>query len=214
MGATGPSLFSDDLACDVRAEFRELVGNGATPEEATQRLISHLGKDPTAIDYNDDDPVFWLALAATQWSTGRLLPNIKQLALDIIAAGADIHRWEEDAGPKLAAKRRAVLAKLRDQLISPQPAPKKLPRIYRHRTDWEVGHAIAYRLPSGRSIIFRIILIDDNGKSRTPIADIADWSPSTNDADTLPRPALIPKLPRLRTRGFAEYLDECRTPPR
>jgi len=34
VGIWGPGIFSDDLAADVREEFRDLIGEGLTAEEA------------------------------------------------------------------------------------------------------------------------------------------------------------------------------------
>jgi hypothetical protein len=39
MGTTGPALFSDDLACDVRDEYRALVEDGATAERASAAIV-------------------------------------------------------------------------------------------------------------------------------------------------------------------------------
>jgi hypothetical protein len=38
VGTWGPGIFSDDLAADVREDFRDLISQGLTPEEATERL--------------------------------------------------------------------------------------------------------------------------------------------------------------------------------
>ena len=37
MGTWGVAIFSDDLAADIRGDFRELIGDGLTPSEATAR---------------------------------------------------------------------------------------------------------------------------------------------------------------------------------
>ena len=66
MGTWGIALFSDDLAADVRDDFKELLGDGYSPAEATDILIRQY-KD--VLDDEDESPVFWLALAATQWKT-------------------------------------------------------------------------------------------------------------------------------------------------
>jgi hypothetical protein len=77
-------------------------------------------------DY-DDGPVFWLALAATQWEYGRLHPRAKARALMIIDQRKDLDRWA-DAG--LAKKRQAVLAQLKKKLLTPPPK-KRTPRLRR-----------------------------------------------------------------------------------
>lgn len=67
MGAWGPAIFSDDTACDIRSDYRELLEDGVDDAEATRRVIAeyqHLG--------GDESHVLWLALAAAQSALGRL----------------------------------------------------------------------------------------------------------------------------------------------
>src|SRR3954469_16704141 len=40
MGTWSTSIFGDDTASDIRADFREMIGDGLTPEAATQRLLA------------------------------------------------------------------------------------------------------------------------------------------------------------------------------
>ncbi|HEX5322220.1 MAG TPA: hypothetical protein VFW40_00440, partial [Capsulimonadaceae bacterium] len=151
MGAWGPALYSDDIACDVRDDFRDLVGDGLSGEEASNRLLQEWSSE---LDDSDSGPVFWLALADTQWRCGRLEPRVKARAEAIIADKSDLARWQED--PSLLRKREAVLAKLAEKLASPPPPPKKLPKRFRNHCDWAVGELIAYELLSGQKVIFRV----------------------------------------------------------
>src|SRR5690242_9763247 len=121
MGAWSTSIFSDDLAADVRDEFRELISEGLDPDEATKQLLK---KYRSSLRDGDERPVFWLALAATQWNLGRLVPGTLAEALNVIDSGEDLKRWQENG--KLLQKRRDVLVKLREKLVSPLPPPKKL----------------------------------------------------------------------------------------
>lgn len=118
MGTSGTGIFADDVACDVRDQFTELLAAGTSSPEATsalQRLWSEAIADP------DDGPVFWLALAATQWKYGVLTTEVREQALEVIASGANLTRWTG-----AAAKQRArVLAALQRQLESPQPRSRK-----------------------------------------------------------------------------------------
>lgn len=152
MGAWGPAIFPDDTAIDVRDSYKEEVANGVDGSEAT-RIV--LAKFADCLDDPDDGPVIWLALAATQSKLGRLEDEVKARALQIIDTGEGLALWEE-SDPKLLDKRKAALQKLRDQLISPQPAPKKIrkpfcPPIY---LDLQPGDAISYQTQSGQYVIF------------------------------------------------------------
>ena len=104
MGAWGPALFSDDVACDVRDDYGELITDGLDDAEATPQMLANWAGQ---LQDHDDGPVIWLALAVTQSKLGRLDPDIAARALEILNAGADLDRWAE-AGPKMQARRRAA----------------------------------------------------------------------------------------------------------
>jgi hypothetical protein len=202
MGTWGVSIFSNDTAADVRGDFRESIGEGKTPEQATLDLIKQYA-------LSDDDPEdsipFWLGLAATQHRCGRLLPFVRDKALAILDAGADLAQWREE-DPKDAPKRQAALDKLRATLLSPQPKPMKIKRPFPITTDWKQGHAISYRLRSGRLVIMRGLHIDV-GKSTVPICELCDWV-----GDSVPDAATIASLPQRHSvylsRELARFPDD------
>ena len=39
MGAWGTGIFQDDTACDIRDEYRDLIGNGASGTDATRQIL-------------------------------------------------------------------------------------------------------------------------------------------------------------------------------
>ena len=173
-----------------------------TSEEATERLRVEYSLE----DDPDERPVFYLALAATQWKLGRLLDDIRDEALRVIDSGEEIERWralligDEDIGS--VKRRQAALTKLRGQLLKPQPKPKKIRLPYASRTEWEIGYAVAYRLLSGRFVVLRVIGIDEGRRHRHPMVDLADWigeqPPTRSEVDGLPRmhSALFETKPR------------------
>ena len=185
MGAWGTAIFSDDTACDVRDEYRDYIGDGHTGIEATDKLIS---KWSDSIRDKDEGPVFWLALAATQWKCGRLEARVLQRALEVIDRGEDLARWDNDK--KSRGKRGAVLEKLRRQLISPQPAEKQIAKRFRDTNEWEVGDLVAYRLSSGRLVVMCVNEhhIDRGGTS--PVCELVDWI-----GEELPAMTLLRTLP-------------------
>ncbi|MFO0942159.1 MAG: hypothetical protein U0930_15590 [Pirellulales bacterium] len=118
MGVSGVAIFSDDLAADLREDFREFIRDGLSSSQAMQRLMIEY-----AASLNDPEemPVFWIALALSQWKLGRLEERTQQMALKIIDEGADIERWDD---PKDRANRQMVLDKTRIQLLSEPPAAR------------------------------------------------------------------------------------------
>ena len=171
MGTWGTDIFSDDLASDIRMRYRDLVGDGFSGQQATEILKSEYCQ---VLDDPEGAPVFWLALAATQWRCGRLEPEVLAHALEVIDSGSDLLRWQET--PQLLMKRYQVLSKLRVTLTSPQPPQKRIPKRFRNTCEWEVGEIIAYRLPSGALAMFRVIDYSVDLGGTSPIFEVLDWT--------------------------------------
>jgi hypothetical protein len=171
MGAWGTAIFSDDTACDVRESYVDLLGDGLTGPEATKTLLDEWSG---SLNDPDDAPVFWLALAATQWRCGRLEAHVQQQAFSVIDNGSDLARWE--SGSKDFKKRKLVLEKLRLQLTSRQPPEKRIPKRFRDSNEWQVGDLVAYRLLSGRFVILRTIGHHTDKGGTGPICELLDWS--------------------------------------
>lgn len=189
MSTWGTGVFSDDTACDVRDGYVDLIGDGLTGVEATQKLLREWS---TALEDPDEGPVFWLALAAIQWKKGRLEEFVLQRALAIIDTGADLARW--NANSREYRKRKKVLEKLRAQLTSSQPLPKRIPKRFRDSNAWSVGDLVSYRLVSGRLVIFRVIGHHSDRGGTAPICELLNWVGNE-----------IPKnLAALGVRQFAE----------
>jgi Domain of unknown function (DUF4259) len=170
MGAWGPAVFSDDTACDIRSDYRELLEDGVEDAEATRRVVAeyqHLDAD--------EAHVLWLALAAVQASLGRLDLNTKEQALRIIDDGVGLGLWLE-AGPKELARRKAALAKLRDTLTGPQKAPVKVRKPWSHSTDLSPGDVLSYDLPDGTQALFRVARLDEHRVGTAPILRRLDWT--------------------------------------
>lgn len=184
MGAWGPGIFSCDLACDVRASYREKIGEGLSSEEATESLCQDF---PECLNDPDERPTFWMALAAAQWQCGRLISKVKYYAIEVIDAGGDIHLFQS---PKHCRQRAAALAKLRTRLLQPQRAPTRIREVYHYRTDWNLGDVVGYRLQSGKWVLLRVVDISEQKKSRIPIVELCDWTgqefPPTSEIERLP----------------------------
>ena len=144
MGTWRAELYQDDVAEDVRDYYKNQLRKGKSGAEVTLELID---------DYNceifdtDDAPIFWFALADTQWNLGRLEEHVKLEALRHIKDGADLRRWEEE-NPKLAKVRAKVHIDLEQKLQSPQPPEKKISIQRLYKCEWNVGDVFAYPLES------------------------------------------------------------------
>src|SRR5688500_11461602 len=105
MGTWGTGIFADDVACDVRDQYLDAIAAGDRDDDVTDRLVQEW--TGTGVPDDDEAPVFWLALAATQWEYGRLRRDVKERALAVIAQGDA--RWQ---GAPNAGRRALALQRL------------------------------------------------------------------------------------------------------
>ena len=144
MGTWGPGLYSDDVACDVKEYYMKCLREEMSGEEAEAATVSYF-KDE--LSDRDDGPIVVLSLAETAWRVGRLSEVLKKAAIDIIDKGEGLDRWEAE-GKQLLKKRQAVLTKLREKLLSPQPPEKKVYKYRIYKCEWKIGDVYAYRFES------------------------------------------------------------------
>lgn len=145
MGTWGTAIFSDDVAEDVRDEYKLLIAYEYSDEDATKMV-----KDLFYEEYNpktdeDDEIIFWLSLALTKWNCGRLDNETKAKALEILNNGGDLLRWKCE-GKSLYNKRKKVLEDLQQRLLSQQPALKKVSKPLDRRCPWKFGDLLAFRI--------------------------------------------------------------------
>ena len=141
MGAWGTGLYQDDTTCDVKEEYLNLLKIGTEPEEAMEEMIINW---EDCIEDVEEGPLFWFALAETQWRYGLLDEKVKEIALQYIEEGIDLERWEEDQ--KLYTKRKAELEKLKEKLESEQPKGKKIPKLHLIKRIFNTGDIILYQI--------------------------------------------------------------------
>lgn len=185
MGVWGTGIFQDDTACDIRDEYKQLLGDRLSAPEAKARILEVY---KSSFADADDSNVAWLALAAVQWQVGRLDDDTLQRALAVIDSGANLVRWSAD--PKDRDRRKAALEKLRAQISSPQPAEKRIRKEVRCECHWKIGELISYQLLSGKLAIFRVISHHTDKGGTYPVCELLDWVgdevPSTDALRALP----------------------------
>ena len=185
MGTWGTAIFSDDLASDIKTEFKNKIAFGQTSGEATEELLIEYSDE---LNDTDNYSVFWLSLALTQWDIGRLLNFVKEKALEIIENGNDLERWKRDE--KNLKKRKIVLEKLKDKLLSEQPKEKKIPRPFIRQTNLEKGDLISYKLKNGKLTVLRVIDIrQDQLGDRYPLIEAFNFY-----GDTIPQISELSKF--------------------
>jgi len=192
MGAWGFGVFDDDVALDVRDAYRQELVEGKSSAAAMRSVLKHLKEE---FSDSDDGPTAWLALATAQWDVGRLDERTKAKALKILDSEAGLDRWRES--PKLLTKRRQGLAKLRKQLMSPQPAEKEFRPQKSSRRSWEswsLGEYFAYRLRQDEFVLLRVQSTYSYGVSFA----IVRW----HGAEVPP----LPKIPKLKVEDKGDFI--------
>lgn len=145
MGTWGTAIFSDDTAADVRDQYKMLVAYDYSDEEADKLTKNEFFKEFNPKTDEDEEKVFWLALALAKWQTGRLDEETKNKAIEIIENGGDLERWDEE--DKATYKKRVkVLEELKQKLCSPQPPRKKVSKPPGRRCPWKKGDLLAFRI--------------------------------------------------------------------
>ena len=178
MGVWGTDLFSDDVACDVRDHYRQLLEDNIEDSDATRLTLEKFERY-----LEEPDGVALIAFAVTQSKLGRLEPEVRDRALAIIGAGADLAVWERE-NPKLLPKRRAVLEKARAQLTGPQPARRRLRPPKRELSGLAAGDVLALALPR-RVALLRVVRVHAHRLGETPVLEELDFDGSevpTRDA--------------------------------
>ena len=122
MGTWNAGLFSNDTTLDVRDTYMELLKQQLSNEEAYEKTY----KEYEELIGDEEEPLFWYALADTQWNVGRLMPEVKKRALDYISVLGGASVWEET--PKRIEKWKNTLKKLEDKLNSEMPPEKDICR--------------------------------------------------------------------------------------
>ena len=145
MGAWGPDILEDDFACDVHGDFMDAYDSGEDFHAIRTKLENANAK---AISDSDDGPVFWLALAYSQWECGVLDQDIRAKVDEIIQRGYGLALWSEGTAPVLEG-RRAALKKFSELLKNENSAPRKRQVRQAYPPVFAPGDCLAIKLPKG-----------------------------------------------------------------
>lgn len=174
MGAWGTEIFSDDLAADIRREYNVLLA--LKPEEVAEALLIDYYADMLGRE-DENEPVFWFALALAEWNKGRLSEKTRSMALYYLEQGGDLERWNTPGNQKNYSKRKKVLSELKKKLLGEQPEKKKIRKPTVHHSPWKVGSLLAYRMitdpeSAQKSLHGKYILLRIIGIKKWPVSRI------------------------------------------
>ena len=201
MGTWGAGLYDTDMTCDVRDTYLRYLVEGLSNAVAYEKIINEYNES-----FDDDvEPLFWYALAETQWKTGRLMPEVKQKALEWIEKDGGLDLWEDDEYYALRWKK--TLVKLKSKLEKPIPPEKKFRKPEPFETNpWNINDVYAFQFhgkeSEKRGLLGKYILIqkisdekdfDGSIVSRIHVFDrVFDKLPCLDDIDGV---RLLPLLP-------------------
>ena len=182
----GAGVFADDDALDVRTDYKIFLADAQSDALATDTIARQY--DAT-FDGPGATTSFWLALAWTQWTMGRLDPRVKSCALRIIDENLDLKKWGDSP---LYHKRERVLRQARAKIDSPQPAAKPIPKpLPVQLPGWEFSEIVGVRMPNGKLALLHMIVYRTSSRygARAPVVSILNWTstefPSAEDLAAL-----------------------------
>lgn len=144
MGTWGFELYQNDTSLDVKDKFEELFNAGRTVQDITDEMMEDY---KSIMSSKDEEPLFWMALADTQWNLGVLLPVVKEKALYWIDKYRGMFNYQtKDVSPN--TKRKKSIDDLQAKLLSTQPPMKKNAKERVYKCQWKYGDVFAYQLES------------------------------------------------------------------
>ena len=147
MGTWGASLYANDTTCDVRDAYIKYLQNQLSNEEALTKIMKDFEE---LMGDEDDEPLFWFALAETQWKVGRLTSEVKDNALRWIEKEGGVALWEDSGTSAVGWKK--TLGNLKEKLESPMRSEKKIrkPDVIDQNL-WNIGDVYAYQFHTEKS---------------------------------------------------------------
>ena len=97
MGVWGCSIFGDDLAADVKDDYKELTSFLEDDAKVKETLLQ---RHQESLSMDDERVVFWYAFALCQWKDGRLEADVKEKAIYYIdhpEEDGNLQLWKDAA---------------------------------------------------------------------------------------------------------------------
>jgi hypothetical protein len=145
MGTWGYGLRSDDFVSDVLGVFEDLLKSGHSIADASNAVRA---KFRSSLEDFDEGLQFWLALADMQRTYGRVDADVLTRVKSDLATGRGLERWQDR--PKDLAKRKKVLEALVHKIETPNPRPKRIPKVVVRPPKFQPGDCLSICLSNGQ----------------------------------------------------------------
>ncbi len=141
MGFWSSSLYGNDTTCDVRDSYKKYLEAQMADHEVYQAIMKDFGE----LLGTDEEPLFWYALADSQWRFGRLTADVRAKAIEWLNQQGGLDMWEDS--PSKGAGWQKTMNALREQLMKPMPKRKAVGPPKKYSGDlWELNDVYAYHL--------------------------------------------------------------------
>ncbi|MCL2189991.1 MAG: hypothetical protein FWC16_13575 [Defluviitaleaceae bacterium] len=142
MGTWSSSLYGNDTTCDVRDTYIGLLEKQSGSLDAYNKTMETCR---SFIEDESEAPLFWYALAESQWKTGRLLPEVKDKALEWIDKKGGIELWGKSKTGATGWQK--TLNKLKNKLNTEQRKEKRFRlKIIPNQNPWELNDVYAFQI--------------------------------------------------------------------
>ena len=131
MGSWGDKLYQNDLAQDLKEEYKTYLKIGYSDLEVENMMINSFKEE---FDEKNNEKIFWLVLADQESKLGRLSSKTKEKALNYIKDTETIE-----------------LVELKNRIESEPLHRKELGKFYMKRSLYNVGDILAYKIRSTNS---------------------------------------------------------------
>lgn len=123
MGVWGTGFWQNDVALDVKEDFRKYFKYGFTDEEGIDYVIEK------TVDINDanDGPIVTMVIANELWRIGKL--NDEWYTKAVYASEMDLLKWKSEVDIKTYNQHATAVKKIITKLGMPQPKVKKIKRF-------------------------------------------------------------------------------------
>jgi hypothetical protein len=157
MGTDGTGIRADDVVCDVIGLYQACLKAGMSASESKQNVVEQFAEH---LADEDDRPSVWLGLADAQWTFGAVDADVLEQVRAIVQGGVGLGRRRE-VSEKASAQRAAVLAKFLNKINSPNPRPRKPPRLVGRPPVFRAGDCLSVTIDGERYGAAIVLAADD-----------------------------------------------------
>ena len=141
MGYWSSGLYGNDTTSDVKDIYNKYLENQLGDEEAYQKVLQQFDE----MMGTDEECLFWYALADQMWRLGRLVPEVKEKAIEWLDKNGGLDAWTESDSNGAGWKK--TMAALRKRLDSPMPKRKTVRKFVPPNHDiWNLNDVYAFQL--------------------------------------------------------------------